>query len=80
MQLTLAEMVLNEACRIVSAAEKDVELQGRLYALGLYPGIRVEVLNVAPAGDPLQIRSGASLLSIRKSEAALIQVEPLGND
>jgi len=50
-------------------------LQSRLYALGLYPGVRVDVLRYAPAGDPMQVRVGGTLLSIRKAEANLISVE-----
>lgn len=51
------------------------ELQSRLYALGLYPGVEVTVLRFAPAGDPIQIRVGGTLLSIRKHEARLVSVE-----
>ena len=53
------------------------DLQSRLYALGLYPGAAVEVLRFAPAGDPMQVRVGATLLSIRKQEAQLVDVESL---
>ena len=73
--MTLAELDCNENCRIINAACDDAELQSRLYALGLYPGIEVEVLRFAPVGDPIQIRTGLTLLSIRKQEAATIEVE-----
>jgi ferrous iron transport protein A len=73
--VTLAELSLNQVCRIVSAAADNAELQSRLYTLGLYPGSLVEVLRYAPVGDPIQVRTGSTLLSIRKYEAALIEVE-----
>ncbi|HAK52081.1 MAG TPA: ferrous iron transport protein A [Gammaproteobacteria bacterium] len=75
--VTLAELGRNESCRIINAALDDSELQSRLYALGLYPGIEVEVLRFAPVGDPIQVRTGLALLSIRKQEAALIEVEKI---
>jgi ferrous iron transport protein A len=73
--MTLAEVLPNGTCRIISAAEENREFQSRLYALGMYPGVRVEVLHVAPLGDPLQVKVGHTLLSIRKQEAGMIRVE-----
>jgi len=73
--MTLSEMTANGQCRVVSAAVDNIETQSRLYALGVYPGVLVDVLRFAPTGDPIQIRIGSSLLSIRKSEAKLISVE-----
>jgi len=75
--MTLAELTEKMSCRVIDAALDNGELQSRLYALGLYPGVRVDVLRFAPAGDPIQIRVGGTLLSIRKSEANLISVESL---
>jgi len=46
-----------------------------LYALGIFPGVEIKVLRQAPLGDPLQVRVGPSLLSIRKRDAAFIDVD-----
>lgn len=46
----------------------------RLYELGLMEGHDVEVVAIAPLGDPLEIRSGGLRLSLRKAEAAGIQL------
>ncbi len=75
--MTLAEIQPRHQCRVLTAAQENLELQSRLYALGLFPGVKVDVLRFAPAGDPIQLRIGASLLSIRKQEAELISVEAL---
>lgn len=75
---TLAEMKASERCRVTAAATERRELQSRLYALGLFPGVEVTVLRFAPAGDPMQIKVGSTLLSIRKSEADQVTVEELG--
>jgi Fe2+ transport system protein FeoA len=75
--ITLAEMKQASHCRVLTAAAGSGEIQSRLYALGLYPGVVVDVLRFAPAGDPIQVRIGATLLSIRRQEARLISVEPV---
>jgi len=75
--MTLTEMKQASHCRVLTAAVDSAEIQSRLYALGLYPGVTVDVLRFAPAGDPMQVRIGSTLLSIRKQEARLISVEPV---
>ena len=43
--------------------------------MGLTKGAEVAVRKVAPLGDPLELTVRGYELSIRKSEAALIEVE-----
>jgi ferrous iron transport protein A len=73
--VTLADIAPDSRCRVVGAALENRDFQSRLYALGLYPGVFVDVLHVAPMGDPYQVRIGRTLISIRKQEARLITVE-----
>ena len=73
--MTLDHLAEAARCRVVAAATTNPPLQSRLYALGLYPGVEVSVLRFAPAGDPIQLRVGTTLLSIRKQEAAEIVIE-----
>jgi ferrous iron transport protein A len=47
----------------------------RLLEMGLVPGTPVTILTVAPLGDPLQIQVRGSQWSIRKVEAAQIEVD-----
>jgi ferrous iron transport protein A len=46
----------------------------RLMELGLLPGSRVEVMGVAPLGDPLELLVRGSSLSIRRAEAREVRV------
>jgi ferrous iron transport protein A len=46
----------------------------RLMELGLVPGTQVEVVRVAPLGDPLQLVVRGCRLSIRRAEAAEVTV------
>jgi Fe2+ transport system protein FeoA len=47
----------------------------RLLEMGLVPGTQVRVVTVAPLGDPLQIEVRGGQWSIRRAEAAEIEVE-----
>ena len=46
----------------------------RLMELGVIPGTRVEVLRVAPFGDPLELSARGCNLSIRLAEARQVEV------
>ena len=48
----------------------------RIMDMGITKGTRVDVKKVAPLGDPLELTVRGYQLSIRKDEAALVQVEP----
>jgi ferrous iron transport protein A len=43
--------------------------------MGVLEGDVVEVITVAPLGDPLELRVGDYRLSIRRAEAALVDAE-----
>lgn len=61
----------------VTAVGGDPALVQRLYELGLFEGESVEFLTTAPLGDPVEIRLGNARLSLRRAEAAGVQVRPL---
>ena len=48
----------------------------RLMELGLVPGTSVRVVRSAPLGDPIELAVRGVRLSVRRSEARLIHVEP----
>ncbi|MFT4860855.1 MAG: ferrous iron transport protein A [Pseudohongiellaceae bacterium] len=62
-------------CVVIEISKEFSELRSRLFALGVIPGAIVEVLRIAPLGDPMQLKVGGSFISIRKSEATIISVE-----
>ncbi|HZY87705.1 MAG TPA: FeoA family protein [Gemmataceae bacterium] len=63
--------------RITALAGGDALVQ-RLLEMGLFEGEEVEVLAFAPLGDPMEVRLRDYRLSLRRSEAARVQVEPAG--
>ncbi|BCD59367.1 MULTISPECIES: FeoA family protein [unclassified Nitratiruptor] len=51
------------------------ELKRRLLELGALTKVPVEVVRIAPFGDPIEIKIGNTYLALRKSEANKIEVE-----
>ncbi len=72
----LAEMSVGAKARVTSIDGAD-ELTMRLLEMGLTPGVEVRVIGVAPLGDPLELELRGYRLSVRKSEAARVQIDPL---
>jgi ferrous iron transport protein A len=46
----------------------------RLMELGLVPGTRLEILGAAPFGGPIELLTRGCSLSIRREEAAFVEV------
>jgi ferrous iron transport protein A len=73
---SLAELPVGGRARIIQIVGGD-DLAMRLLEMGLTPGVDVLVAGVAPLGDPLELELRGYRLSIRKSEAARVETEPL---
>jgi Fe2+ transport system protein FeoA len=73
---TLDQLPVGQPCR-VTAIQGDDALVQRLLEMGLLEGEEIEVTNVAPLGDPLEIRLRDYRLSLRRREAARVLVQPL---
>jgi ferrous iron transport protein A len=61
---------------VVEAVGGEPALVQRLLEFGLLEGEEIEVLALAPLGDPIEIRCRDSRLSLRRREAAGIRVLP----
>jgi ferrous iron transport protein A len=73
----LSEISTGQSVQVVSIAGQT-SFRRRLLELGLVPGTRVELVRVAPLGDPVELLVRGASLSIRKAEAAVIEVEQAG--
>jgi ferrous iron transport protein A len=72
---SLDQLRPGQSARIASVGGSD-ELVQRLLELGLMEGETVEVVALAPLGDPIEVRCRDSRLSLRRAEAAGILVSP----
>ena len=75
MSTRLSEVPLHQSA-VVLAIGGAGSFRRRLMEMGLVPGTGVEVTNVAPLGDPLELKVRGGSLSIRRAEAEVITVAP----
>lgn len=71
---TLAQISAG-ASATVTGIHAEPALEQRILEMGLLPGVQVKVLRFAPLGDPIEIKVMGYSLSLRRSEAACIEVE-----
>ena len=62
-------------CGIIKTVGGEGELRRRLLDMGLTPKTRVAVRKVAPMGDPIELFLRSYVLTIRKDDAANIQLD-----
>lgn len=75
--MTLAEVPLRTPVELAEIGG-DRPFRRRLMEMGLVPGTAVELVNVAPLGDPLELLVRGARLSIRRAEARALAVRPAG--
>lgn len=74
MSTPLADLPLRQPARI-QVVGGDRAFRRRLLELGFLPGVEVQLLGVAPMGDPLEIEVRGCRFSLRRAEAEAIGVE-----
>jgi Fe2+ transport system protein FeoA len=75
--MLLSQIPLGQVVQITRIGGEG-SFRRRLLELGLVPGTRVELLRVAPLGDPIELLVRGASLSIRKAEAGAIEVQSPG--
>lgn len=74
--MTLKDIKPGEKCRITSINSNN--LRKRIIDMGLTTGTSVFVKKTAPLGDPMEILVRGYFLTLRKTEARMIEVERIG--
>jgi len=70
---SLDQLKVGQQASIAEVRGSDTLVQ-RLLEMGLLEGEQIQVINIAPLGDPIEIRLRDYRLSLRRSEAARIGV------
>ncbi len=60
---------------LVKSVEGDGKIRRRLFDMGVTPGAKVVLRKKAPMGDPIELTIRGYELSLRKAEAALVNIE-----
>ncbi|MDF2869806.1 MAG: iron transporter FeoA [Anaerocolumna sp.] len=71
--MTLRDLKPGETGTVLSIGEKG-PLKRRIMDMGITRGVAVKVVKIAPLGDPIEINIRGYELSLRKDEAAQIEV------
>jgi len=71
--MTLDQLTVNTTATISKVNGVGI-LRGRLLDMGLIPRTKITIIKFAPMGDPMEIRLRGYELTIRKEDAAQIEV------
>lgn len=75
--LHLGALSVGQSGRILGYEKGNRAYREKLLAMGLTPGTHFTVTRQAPMGDPIEVEVRGFKLSLRKGEAATLQVETL---
>lgn len=73
--LNLGTLEVGQSGRILGYEPGGRAYRGKLLSMGLTPGTHFTVTRQAPLGDPVEIEVRGFKLSLRKGEAAALQIE-----
>ncbi|EGV31268.1 FeoA family protein [Thiorhodococcus drewsii AZ1] len=73
--MTLQEFTVGDTGRVLGFQAGGGAYRRKLLSMGITPGVTLEVMRVAPLGDPLEIRVRGTSVSLRRTEAAVLQME-----
>ena len=71
---TLKEVAIGSSAKVVKLHGEGA-VKRRIMDMGIIKGVEVYVRKVAPLGDPIEVTVRGYELSIRKDDAAKIEVE-----
>ncbi|MCR5637069.1 MAG: ferrous iron transport protein A [Clostridiales bacterium] len=71
---TLRDVKVGERARVIKLHGEGA-IKRRIMDMGVTKGVEIYIRKVAPLGDPIEVTVRDYELSIRKSDAQLIEVE-----
>ena len=72
--MTLRDVKIGETAKVVKL-NGEGPVKRRIMDMGLTKGVEVFVRKVAPLGDPIEVTVRGYELSIRKTDAEMVEVE-----
>ena len=71
---TLRETKIGSAAKVVKVHGEGA-VRRRIMDMGITRGVEIRITKVAPLGDPLEITVRGYELSLRKADAAMIEID-----
>jgi len=75
--MDLSDLSAGQCAQIINMHEMEPIMRKKLLNLGFLPKANIELLRLAPMGDPVVIRCANSSIALRKSVVEKIKVELL---
>ncbi len=75
MPMTLADLKPGQDAYITAVGGAELSLKKHILDMGLTPGTEVTLVKTAPMGDPLQLTVRGYELTLRKADAARIEID-----
>lgn len=72
--MTLREAAIGQTVK-VKRLTGDGPVKRRIMDMGITKGVEIYIRKVAPLGDPIEVTVRGYELSVRKADAAMIEVE-----
>ncbi len=73
--MTLNDVAVGDSCTVVRLNDSG-EIRRRIMDMGITKGARIRVNKSAPLGDPIDVTVRGYHLSLRRADAANIEVMP----
>lgn len=73
-EMGIMDMKVGDKAEITGYTVTQAGYRAKLLALGLTRGAEIQLVGVAPLGDPMRLRVRGFELSLRKSEATALQL------
>ncbi|MBK1722584.1 FeoA family protein [Thiocystis violacea] len=75
MSKTLKDCAAGDSGQVAGFEGGGGAYRRKLLSMGITPGVALEVVRVAPMGDPIEVRVRGTSVSLRRDEAAVIHME-----
>ena len=75
--MKICDMAIGQRGRVAGFQQGDRVYRQKLIQLGLIKGAEFSLIRKAPLGDPAEINCGGILLTLRKGESDIVEVEVL---
>jgi ferrous iron transport protein A len=73
----LGDLTIGDKAKIIGYLACDVIYRRKLLGMGFTPGTVLQMISVAPLGDPIQIQVRGLRVCLRKKEAQILKLEKI---
>jgi ferrous iron transport protein A len=73
----LSDLSIGDKAKIIGYLASNAAYRRRLLGMGFTPGTELQVIGIAPLGDPIQIQTRGHCICLRKKEAQILKLEKI---